>query len=97
MYLQNSDVGALSCQLNQVCLLVLNEMIEFAHYANHMILGDEYHYIFTCSFFSNDRKRYIESKYRKFPSAFNLNSLFNVSDPHLTQLCKFIEIIMRNF
>ena len=65
-------------------------------------IGDEFHYIFTCSFFSNDRKRYIqnvESKYRKFPSAFNLNSLFNVglSGPRLIQLCKFIEIIMRNF
>ena len=31
----------------------------------------------------NDRQRYIESKYRKFPSAFNLNSLFNVSGPRL--------------
>ena len=60
-------------------------------------IGDEFHYIFTCSFFSNDRQRYIESKYRKFRSAFNLNSLFNVSGPRLTQLCKFIEIIMRNF
>ena len=25
-------------QLNQVCLLELNEMIEFAHYANRVIL-----------------------------------------------------------
>ena len=60
-------------------------------------IGDEFHYIFTCSFFSNDRQRYIESKYRKFPSAFNLNSLFNISGPRLTQLCKLTEIIMRNF
>jgi hypothetical protein len=56
-------------------------------------IGDEFHYIFTCPFFTNDRKRFIEPKYWKFPSAFNMNLLFNVSGPHLVQLCKFIEII----
>ena len=57
-------------------------------------LGDEYHYIMSCPFFSNTRKEHIKNKYFVRPNTLKFNELMNskkLSD--LNNLCKFIRII----
>ena len=57
-------------------------------------LGDEFHYIFVCSKFSEQRKRYIDKKYVIHPNVYKSNQLFNSSDYSVLQkLAKFIDII----
>ena len=60
---------------------------------NSIEIGDEYHYIFYCSFFNDYRKDLI-SNYIVGPSYFTLNMLFNANGDVLMNLCKFIEIIV---
>ena len=45
------------------------------HMCNKNTLGDEFHYIFECSFFRADRKKYIP-RFLLRPSAFNFMQLF---------------------
>jgi hypothetical protein len=60
-------------------------------------VGDEFHYIFICPFFKNDRILLLENYFWHSPSAFKMNLLFNTSGKRLKNLCKFIEIIMKQF
>ena len=49
----------------RVCILCPNNQI-----------GDEFHYIFECPFFSNERSRYLKKHFRTRASAFKMGILF---------------------
>ena len=61
------------------------------------VLGDEFHYIFQCTYFSVERNLYISQQYSNNPSAFKMDVLFNVNGLDLVNLCKFIKCILSKF
>lgn len=61
-------------------------------------LGDEYHYIFLCNSFSNERKLYIQEYFYSRPNTLKMSQLFNSQNLNtLIKLCKFIAIILEKF
>ena len=62
-------------------------------------IGDEYHYIFVCSFFHDLRHTYLPKNLLKGRvSTLNMNKLFNLSNAcQLRKLSKFVNIIMSYF
>ena len=60
-------------------------------------LGDEYHYIFVCTFFQLSRNNFIDAIYTTRPSVVKMNTLMNAEGNVLLKLCKFIEVIMSAF
>ena len=61
-------------------------------------IGDEFHYLFLCQFFVNERKKFLIEYYYKNPNTLKMSELFN-NDDHMTLIntCKFITIIMEKF
>lgn len=65
---------------------------------NNFDTGDEFHYIFKCDYFLNERKQYLRKCYWKNPSCIKYYNLMNSSGrKELLDLCKFIHIIMDKF
>ena len=61
-------------------------------------LGDEYHYIFICTFFSKERRHFLDSHYYERPNTLKMYELFNNQNVStLIKLCKFIDIIVKKF
>ena len=61
-------------------------------------LGDEFHYLFNCPFFREDRVRHIKRYYYTSPNTYKMTQLFNyVSDREMLELGKFIFIIINYF
>ena len=61
-------------------------------------LGDEYHFICKCPFFSEPRAKYITPFYSNRLSMFKFCQLLNSNDAKLIRnLCRFIEIILHEF
>ena len=61
-------------------------------------IGDEFHYLFICPVFQEDRNRLLKEYYRKFPSMYKfieLMSTTNIKD--LRKLAQFATIIIRKF
>ena len=59
--------------------------------------GDEFHYILICKFFSQERKRYISPYFYTKPNTLKFQELFNNNNQVImTNLCKFIFIIVKN-
>ena len=68
------------------------------HLCNSHSLGDEFHYLFECTFFNNDRKKYIDSYYRTRPNTFKLEELMNIKDRlKLIKLAVFCKTILTTF
>ena len=60
-------------------------------------IGDEYHYVFKCPYFSNERKKYIPSYYLSRLSILNLGSLFSCKKISvLKNLSVFCTIVMNS-
>ena len=60
-------------------------------------VGDEFHYLFTCSSLLDDRKLFLKSKYRNRPNVLKLQSLMQSKNClDLTNLCKLIKVIVKN-
>ena len=58
--------------------------------------GDEFHYLFVCSAFYEERKIYIPKYYSHHPSIMKLRQLFDFKDRKtLIKLCSFVEIIVQ--
>lgn len=58
--------------------------------------GDEYHYILKCSFFNNQRKKFVKPYYYRSPNTFKLKLLMNENNKTIMKnLCVFIDHIMR--
>ena len=64
------------------------------------LTGDEFHYIFVCSYLETERKKLLPVKYleTQCPSTALFSQLFMETDPTiLTNLAKFCKIIMKLF
>ena len=48
---------------------------------NNVDIGDEFHYIFTCPFFKNERNRFLPSSCQSKPNIYKLLKLFNSKTP----------------
>ena len=61
-------------------------------------IGDEFHYLFKCNFFSDDRVKYISKYYFISPNTVKMTQLFEGTDSkEMLKLAKFISIIMKHF
>ena len=61
-------------------------------------IGDEYHYMLTCSYISNLRRHYIDRKIFTRPNTIKFSMLLNTTHPaKLRKLCNFIKIILVSF
>ena len=59
-------------------------------------IGDEFHYIFNCTYFNAKRILYLGEFYFRHPSTEKMSMLFNSEGEILLNLCKFIEYIVKN-
>lgn len=63
----------------------------------HTDVGDEYHYLMSCSHFSNLRKLYIDRQYFLRPNVIKFSNLLNIKHPaKLRKLCTFIKNIIES-
>ena len=61
-------------------------------------IGDEFHYLFICPLFDNERKKYIKPYYYLRPNTFKLSQLFGCKNVKtLRSLSIFASIIMKYF
>ena len=61
-------------------------------------LGDEYHYLFSCQYFENERTCYIDQYFLNNPTVYKMYELFNSKKiSTLSHLSKFCYIIMEKF
>ena len=60
-------------------------------------MGDEYHYLFVCPFFDEERKQYLPVS-PNHPDVIHIISLFNNNEnSQLSRLANFVELIMTIF
>ena len=61
-------------------------------------IGDEFHYLFNCPFFREDRVRYMKRFFYISPNMYKMTQLFNyVNNREMLNLAKFIYIIITHF
>ena len=61
-------------------------------------IGDEFHYLFICPVFQEDRNRLLKEYYRKFPSIYKFIELMSTTNmKDLSKLAEFATIIIRKF
>jgi hypothetical protein len=61
---------------------------------NNGEIGDEFHYLFKCQYFSNQRKIYIKKNIRINPNIIKFKLLMtSTSKIELQKLCRFVRII----
>ena len=61
-------------------------------------VGDEFHYLFNCSFFTQLRKTLIPERYRKNTNFLSFESVMNENNEQtLCKLGKFVSVIMNHF
>ena len=61
-------------------------------------IGDEFHYLFICPVFQEDRNRLLKEYYRKFPSMYKFIELMSTTNmKDLRKLAQFATIIIRKF
>ena len=61
------------------------------------VVGDEFHYLFSCSYFGVEQNLLLKPYYRVNPSTFKMEELFNKSGSNKLNLCKLIKIIHDRF
>lgn len=63
----------------------------------HKGLGDEFHYLLTCEYFTRERKMHIKTYFYKNPNILKYNELMNTTDiPTLKKLCIFISKLSKS-
>ena len=61
-------------------------------------IGDEFHYLFNCPFFREDRVRYIKRFFYTNPNMYKMTQLFNYVDyKEMLNLGKFVYVILSHF
>ena len=61
-------------------------------------LGDEFHYILECTFFSEHRRRYIDSIFFKRPNVIKFSELMSSKEQAvLTKLAIFCKTVINHF
>ena len=59
-------------------------------------IGDEFHYLFKCSHFTNERILYLKPYFYRRPNILKLRELYSSSNRKtLINLAKFVELIMK--
>ena len=62
------------------------------------LIGDEFHYMFQCEYFSEERKVSIPKKYIIRPNTLKMNELLNTTNMKvLFKLAKFVKVILQKF
>ena len=57
-------------------------------------IGDEFHYLFSCDNFNNQRKLYIKKKFRNRPNTLKFKEIMISKNKYdLQKLCRFVAII----
>lgn len=65
---------------------------------NHDVIGDEFHYLFQCSFFNSERRKYIDAYYYNNPNTLKFDQLMNSTNTStLLRLSLFCKKIMSSF
>jgi len=59
--------------------------------------GDEYHYTLVCPAFTQLRKKYIKRFYYIRPNTLKFKQLFNSNRKQLSNLARFVDVIMKTF
>ena len=61
-------------------------------------IGDEFHYLFNCPFFREDRVKYIKRFFYTNPNMYKMTQLFNyIGHKEMLNLGKFVYIILNHF
>ena len=64
---------------------------------NRQEIGDEFHYLFNCNHFINERRKYIPRNFYRYPNVFNFRNLMCSTDKNtLIKIALFAKIIMLN-
>jgi hypothetical protein len=72
--------------------------VEICNLCNLNLIGDEFHYLFVCSAFKDERVTFLKKYYYKKPSTIKMKSLFDTkSTKVLKNLAKFTKIINDKF
>ena len=58
---------------------------------------DEFHVLFVCNFFAEQRKKYLKKYYIVKPSTLKMHSLFNANRKVIFNLAKFIRFILTKY
>lgn len=60
-------------------------------------LGDEFHFLFECTLFENERRRFLKPYYYRRPNVIKTNELMNTKSKQVfLNLCKFIKCILNH-
>ena len=60
-------------------------------------VGDEFHYLFTCSFFTQERRRLVQTQFSKRPNMYTFRDLLGHTDRKvLEKLSVFVKLIMQS-
>ena len=75
-----------------------DKMCPFCNDQAGFFIGNEFHYLFECHAFAQERSIYLHSYFRTRPNTIKINKLFN-SDKRktLVNLSKFASCIMKKF
>ena len=61
-------------------------------------IGDEFHYLLSCSFYANTRRGLLPSCYLQHPNCIVFKNVLNEKDElKLTNTCKLISVILKQF
>ena len=61
-------------------------------------IGDDFHYLFTCPYFANEREEFLKTYYYRRPNIIKYKNLLTCNNkPTLIKLSKFMKIIMEKF
>ena len=73
-------------------------MREFVSCAQARILLTNFITFLNATFFANERKKYLDAKFRVRPNVFKMEQLFTTSDKtRLIRLAIFVKLIMKAF
>ncbi len=65
---------------------------------NRQELGDEFHYLFNCPYFSQERKRYISKDCYTSPNTYKFDAIMNSTEKQtLVKLALFMKVIISKF
>ena len=102
-YQQRRSISRFRCRNNKLPIthgrdveIDVDEM--FCPYCDYDVLGDEFHYLFVCEYFSQERNMYIDEKWTISPQLHFIHDVFQGNDSRdLRNLALFIDIIVEAF
>ena len=61
-------------------------------------VGDEFHYLFKCTFFKRSRRQLVPEKFLRTANSIHFYDIMNLKDEKtLLKVCKFLDIILKYF